>query len=61
MLGNLVVLVLAFFNTLIHSRDAWTSVVPTGIILSFVTVLILPVTGWLGWSLVYRHGAGVSR
>ena len=61
MLGNLVVLVLAFFNTLIPSRDAWTSVVPTGIILSLVTVLILPVTGWLGWSLVYRHGAGVSR
>jgi uncharacterized membrane protein len=61
MLGNLVVLVLAFFNTLVHSRDAWTSVVPTGIILSLVTVLILPFTGWLGWSLVYRHGVGVSR
>ena len=61
MLGNLVVLVLAFFNVLIHSRDAWTSVVPTGIILSLITVLILPVTGWLGWSMVYRHGVGVAR
>jgi uncharacterized membrane protein len=61
MLGNVAVLVLAFFNTLVHSRDGWTSVVPTGIILSLVTVLILPFTGWLGWSLVYRHGVGVSR
>ena len=60
LLGNLAVLILAFFNTLIHTRDAWTSVVPTGIILSVITVLILPVTGWLGWALVYRHRVGVS-
>jgi uncharacterized membrane protein len=60
MLGNIVVLILAFFNVLIHTRDAWTSVVPTGIILSIATVLILPVTGWLGWALVYRHRVGVS-
>lgn len=61
MLGNLLVLLLALFNTMVHSRDAWTSVVPTGIILSVLTVLILPVTGWLGWSVVYRHGVGVHR
>jgi uncharacterized membrane protein len=60
-LGNVVVLVLAFFNALIHTRDAWTSVVPTGLILSIITVLILPVTGWLGWAMVYRHGVGVVR
>jgi uncharacterized membrane protein len=61
MLGNLLVLIVAFFNELIHTRDAWTSVVPTGLILSLITVLILPLTGWLGWSLVYRHGVGVVR
>jgi len=61
MIGNLIVLVLAFFNNLVHTRDAWTSVVPTGLILSLVTVLILPITGWLGWSLVYRHRVGVAR
>jgi uncharacterized membrane protein len=61
MIGNLVVLILAFFNILIHTRDAWTSVVPVGLILSIVTVLILPVTGRLGWSMVYRHGVGVVR
>ena len=61
MIGNLAVLILAFFNNLIHTRDAWTSVVPVGLILSIITVLILPVTGWLGWSMVYRHGVGVAR
>lgn len=61
MLGNIAVLVLAFFNVLVHTRDAWTSVVPTGLILSIITVLILPVTGWLGWAMVYRHGVGVVR
>ena len=61
MIGNILVLVLAFFNALVHTRDAWTSVVPIGLILSVLTVLILPITGWLGWSMVYRHGVGVAR
>lgn len=61
MIGNLIVLVLAFFNALIHTRDAWTSVVPIGLVLSIITVLILPITGWLGWTMVYRHGVGVVR
>ena len=61
LIGNLVVLVLAFFNNLIHTRDAWTSVVPTGLILSIVTVLVLPVTAWFGREMVYRYGVGVAR
>jgi uncharacterized membrane protein len=61
MLGNVLVMVLATLNVLIHSRDAWTSVVPLGLILSAAVVLILPVTGWLGWALVYRHRVGVGR
>jgi len=60
LIGN-AVLVLAFFNNMVHTRDAWTSVVPTGLVLSIVTVLILPFTGWLGWKLVYRRGVGVVR
>ena len=59
--GNLLVLVLSFFNALIHQRDGWTAVVPVGLTLSIIVVLILPVTGWLGWALVYRHGVGVTR
>ncbi|CDX32916.1 conserved membrane hypothetical protein [Mesorhizobium plurifarium] len=60
MAGNLVALVLSFFNMLIHTRDAWTSVVPTGLILSALVVIILLFTGWLGWGLVYRHHVGVA-
>jgi uncharacterized membrane protein len=56
--GNIVVLTLATFNMMIHSRDAWTSVVPDGLALSAITVAILLFTGWLGWSLVYRFRAG---
>ena len=56
--GNIAVLVAATINTLIHSRDAYTSVVPTGLILSALTVIILLFTGWLGWSMVYRYRVG---
>lgn len=60
-IGNLIVLTLALFNVLVRTRDAWTSVVPIGLTLSVITVLVLPVTGWLGWSMVYRRGVGVAR
>lgn len=58
-IGNALAVVIAIFNAFIHSRDAYTSVVPTGLILSAITVLILLVTGWNGWTLVHRHGVGV--
>jgi uncharacterized membrane protein len=58
--GNFTALILSIFNCLIHTRDAYTSVVPAGLILSALVVLILLVTGWNGWALVYRHGVGVS-
>lgn len=61
LIGNAAVIILSIFNLLIHSRDAWTSVWPVGLILSIVVVLILPITGWLGWAMVYRHGVGVVR
>jgi uncharacterized membrane protein len=58
-IGNAVALVLSILNAFVHSRDAYTSVVPTGLILSGLVVLILLVTGWNGWSMVYRHGVGM--
>ncbi|MEF0943728.1 DUF2231 domain-containing protein [Rhizobium sp. BR 362] len=60
LLGNALVLILSFFNALVHSRDAWTSVIPTGLILSAVVVVIVLFTGWMGWSMVYRHRVGVN-
>jgi uncharacterized membrane protein len=59
--GNVLVVVLAILNELIHTRDAYTSVVPAGLALSVLTVLILLVTGWNGWSMVHRHGVGVRQ
>ena len=59
-IGNVVVLILATINMLVHTHDAWTSVVPWGLTLSALVVLILLFTGWMGWSLVYRHGVGVT-
>ncbi len=58
-LGNVVVLGLALLNNFVHSRDGWTSVVPTGLVLSGLTVALMLVTAWLGSSLVYRHRVGV--
>jgi uncharacterized membrane protein len=59
-IGNIVVLILATCNMLVHSRDGWTSVVPTGLILSALVVLTLLFTGWMGWAMVYRHRVGVA-
>jgi uncharacterized membrane protein len=59
--GNVVALILAIINGFVHTRDGYTSVVPMGLILSVLTVLILVVTGWNGWEMVYRYGVGVRR
>ncbi|MGN6515345.1 MAG: DUF2231 domain-containing protein [Rhizomicrobium sp.] len=58
-IGNVVVLIISIFNGFVHSRDAYTSVVPTGLILSIIVVLILLVTGWNGWAMVYEHRVAV--
>jgi uncharacterized membrane protein len=53
-IGNIVALIIATVNLFVHTRDAWTSVVPWGIALSALTVLILIVTCCVDWS---RFGA----
>ncbi len=60
-LGNGLVLALSILNAFVHSRDGYTAVVPTGLILSGLVVLILLLTGWLGWAMVYRHRVGVAN
>jgi uncharacterized membrane protein len=61
-LGNALVIALSLINVLVHSRDGYTAVVPTGIILSGVVVLIMMITmitGWMGGGISYRHRSGV--
>ena len=60
-LGNTLALILSFINAFVHSRDGYTSVVPEGLILSALVVVILAFTGWMGWSMVVRHGVGVVQ
>lgn len=55
LLGYAVVLVVAFFNALVHTRDAWTSVVPEGLALSAVVVVLMLINGWLGTTFVFRR------
>ncbi|WP_025662094.1 DUF2231 domain-containing protein [Rhizobium sp. IBUN] len=47
-LGNLAVFVVALFNAFIHSRDAWTSVVPIGLTLSAVAVILMVINAVMG-------------
>lgn len=59
MILNISVFVIELFNAFVHSRDGWTSVVPTGLTLSIISVALLAVSAWLGASLVYKHRVGV--
>jgi len=60
-LGNGLVIALSVINVFVHSRDGYTAVVPTGIILSGVVVLIMMITVWMGGEMVYRHRVGVTE
>lgn len=58
MIGNIVVLGLSVLNAFIHSRDAWTSVVPTGLSLSAAVVLLMIVTALTDRSLTTTAVSG---
>lgn len=53
MVGLIFVVVLALFDNFVHSRDAWTSVVPTGLTLSILLAVATWITAWLGGSVLY--------
>ena len=42
--------VVELFNSLIHARDGWTAVAPTGLLLSLVGALLVLASGWLSHS-----------
>ncbi len=56
-LATAAMLLLALVNGFVHSRDAWTSVVPTGLILSAIVALLAVATSWLGYALEARQEA----
>ena len=39
--------IIEIFNMLVHNRDGWTAVVPTGLTLSVIAVVLILVAGWL--------------
>ena len=60
-LGLTVAALLSLLNAFVHSRDAYTAVVPEGIALSAVVALILVVVGIGGWTLESRRDVPMSR
>ncbi|WP_271899218.1 DUF2231 domain-containing protein [Candidatus Phyllobacterium onerii] len=61
LVGSVILLVLAALNMFIHTHDAWTSVVPWGLTLSAIIVVVLLVTEWMGFWMVFHHSVGVSE
>jgi uncharacterized membrane protein len=59
-LGGGLVIALSLINVFVHSRDGYTAVVPTGIVLSGIVVLIMMIMGWMDRETVYRHRVGVT-
>ena len=51
-----IALAVALANNFIHARDGWTSVVPSGLILSLITVLLLIAATFMG-----AHSASSDR
>ncbi len=47
-LGWILVLALAILNSLIHTADGWTAVIPWGMTTSIVTLIVMAVVGFLG-------------
>lgn len=59
LIGNVAALVLALGNLMVRRADPRGTLVPGGLVLSFLTAGLLMVTGWLGGELSYRHKIGV--
>jgi uncharacterized membrane protein len=48
--GYALAVVLSLLNALVHSRDGYTAVVPTGLMLSGLVVVVLLLTAWVAHS-----------
>jgi uncharacterized membrane protein len=58
--GNVVAVLIELYNWYSRFEHGTSAIIPTGLVLSFVVVLILLFTGWKGWEMVYREHVGVS-
>jgi uncharacterized membrane protein len=59
-LGNLLAVLVEAYNWYRRYTMGPDAIPSTGVILSLVVVLILLVTGWLGWEMVYRKRVGIA-
>jgi uncharacterized membrane protein len=60
--GLMLAALLSLLNAFVHSRDAYTAVVPEGIILSAIVTVILIVVGvGGGWSLASRRASPLPQ
>jgi uncharacterized membrane protein len=55
--GFVIAALLSLLNALVHSRDAYTAVVPQGLELSALVSAILVILGWRGWSVSARYSS----
>jgi len=58
--GYALAVLLSLINVFVHSRDAYTAVVPTGLILSMLVVVILLAVAPAGWALTSPRRAGAN-
>jgi uncharacterized membrane protein len=58
--GYVLAVLLSLLNAFVHSRDGYTAVVPTGLMLSGLVVTILLITGLAGRTSAFRNRVGVS-
>jgi uncharacterized membrane protein len=49
---------ISLINAFVHSRDAWTSVVPQGILLSAVSAILLLLAAARGWNIATSRAPG---
>jgi uncharacterized membrane protein len=58
-IGYAIAVLLALTNAFVHSRDGYTAVVPTGLMLSALVVIVLVLTALVARALTNRHRFGV--
>jgi uncharacterized membrane protein len=56
--GYAIAALLSLFNAFVHSRDGYTAVVPTGLMLSGLVVAVLILTAGVASALANRHRVG---